>query len=379
MKKYFFDKKGVDKNKNMRIIVISNRYSRLLKNEIGGMKMDISKRHKMILEAIISMYLLEKEPIASNSLLSNLAIDVSSATLRNEMALLTKLGYLAQPHVAAGRVPTNKAYRYYVENMALPNSLPQSQKDYINERFNLLDSDTQKLFQGTARLFSDLFKVCVVISQPMDIDMMFANFILLKTGRFNVAIVAVTSQGDVHTRSVRLNTDISDEELKQVSEFINMKLCFVNYADIDKTYYDMLLERFKNENLALSQVLSGVLNLISQAGEQNLYISGYEHLLNVTHQEKGIANLLRLLSNTELLKSIVVPKQQNVSIVFADELMIEDIENACFISTNLYGQSGVRGTFSIISAQTIDYEKMFLSVDYFAKLLTDTITGNERE
>ncbi len=337
--------------------------------------MDISNRHRLIIEAIISMYMLSGEPIASQMLMNELNIAVSSATLRNEMALLTKLGYLTQPHVAAGRVPTNKAYRYYVDNMSFSKELGEKEKQEIKYKFNKLDTDSQKLLFGASKLLSDILKVGVVISQPTDIDMKFANFRLLKTGRFNIVVLAVTAQGDVHTRVVRINQDIKDEEISQISQLINSKLCFLSYADIDNGYYEMLSERLSRENMSFAQILTGVISLIQQAGNQNFYISGHEHLLNVTHSEKGIGNLLRLLSNEEKLKAIITPNQQEISVVFADELPISDIENACFISTNFYGASGVRGTLAIIASEAIDYEDVFLKIDYFARLLTQTISG----
>ena len=101
---------GIDKSKKIIIIIISNRQVRVLKTERTE-KMDINQRHKLILDAIVSMYIRSGEPVASQALQDALDITVSSATLRNEMARLTKLGYLNQPHVSAGRVPTNKAYR----------------------------------------------------------------------------------------------------------------------------------------------------------------------------------------------------------------------------------------------------------------------------
>ncbi len=340
--------------------------------------MDISKRHRLILEAIISMYMLSGEPVASSMLMNELEITVSSATLRNEMALLTKLGYLNQPHIAAGRVPTNKAYRYYVDNMKLSGELTNLEKEEIKKRFNQLDTDNQKLLYGATKLFSDMLKVGVVILQPTDIDMKFANFRILKMGRFNIVIVAVTAQGDVHTRVVRINSDVKDEELEQISYFINSKLCFLSYIDIDKKYYEMLSEKFAKENIAVTQILNGVISLIEQAGNQNIYINGHEHLLKVTHSEKGIANLLKLLSNHEDLKTIITPAQQKVSVVFADELPIEGIDNTIFISTNFYGVSGVRGTIALISSEAVDYEDMFLKIDYFSRLLTRAITGYEK-
>ncbi len=340
--------------------------------------MDISKRHRLILEAIISMYMLSGEPIASQMLMNELDIAVSSATLRNEMALLTKLGYLNQPHVAAGRIPTNKAYRYYVDNMSFDKRLSDLEKESIKNKFNQLDTDNQKLLFGASKLIADSLKVGVVISQPTDIDMKFANFIFLKTGRFNIVVVAVTAQGDVHTRVVRITDDIQKEELEQISSFVNSRLCFVSYADIDKGYYEMLLERLSNENIAYKEILNGIISLVKEAGNQNVYISGHENLLNVTQNEKGLSNLLKLISNKERLKAIITPEKQEVSVVFADELAISGIENTCFISTNFYGASGVRGTLAIIASQNIDYEDVFLKIDYFSRLLTQTITGIEK-
>ena len=106
--------------------------------------MDINNRHKLILDAIVSMYIANGEPIASQALQDALDITVSSAPLRNEMARLTKLGYLNQPHVSAGRVPTNKAYRYYVDNIDRDVQIASQDKENIRQHFDMLDGDSQR-------------------------------------------------------------------------------------------------------------------------------------------------------------------------------------------------------------------------------------------
>ena len=186
-----------------------------------GDTMDISKRHEAIIKAIVSMYINGREPVASSALQDYLNMAVSSATLRNEMAYLTKQGFLNQPHVSAGRVPTNKAYRYYIENMGEEAILTQKDKEYIKGHFDLLDHDSQRFLQGAAELFSDLFKVTTIIAPPLDKDMKFANFNILKTGKYDVVLIGVTSRGDVHTRVIRLATEIANEDINQLIRLVN--------------------------------------------------------------------------------------------------------------------------------------------------------------
>ena len=341
--------------------------------------MDINQRHKLILDTIVSMYIKDKEPVASQALQDRLNITVSSATLRNEMALLTKLGYLIQPHVSAGRVPTNKAYRYYIENLDRENPLSQKDKEEIKAQFDMLDGDSQRFLAGATKLFSDLLGLTAIIAPPIDTELKFVNITPLKTGRYNIVLVGVTDRGEVHTRVVRLSEEISPIQLNQLSGLINSRLCFLCYADIDKTYFAQLCGQLAKENKAFSQLVWAALALIKQANNQTVYVSGQEYLLTTGHFENNIGELLTLLAKPELLKQIITPKYEGVSVVFGDELPIKNIENACFISTKYFAGSAVSGTLAIICPQTVDYERLFLAVEYFSQLLTGSITGIERK
>jgi len=160
--------------------------------------MDISKRHEAIINAIVSMYINDREPVASSALQDYLDLALSSATLRNEMAYLTKQGFLNQPHVSAGRVPTNKAYRYYIENLDHTAALSEKDRKAIKEKFDLLDHDSQRFLQGAAELFSEMFGVTTIIAPPLDKELKFVNFNILKTGKYDVVLIGVTSLGQVH-------------------------------------------------------------------------------------------------------------------------------------------------------------------------------------
>ena len=342
-------------------------------------KMDINQRHKMILDAIVSMYIKNGEPVASQTLQDALNIRVSSATLRNEMAMLTKLGYLNQPHVSAGRVPTNKAYRYYVSNIDKSRKISPKDREKIELRFDALDKDSARFLPGAAKLFSDLLGYTVIISPPRDKELQFVNFTAVKTGRFTVAFVATTTRGEVQTRVVKLSNEISTARVAHINQIINARLCFVCYDDIDRRYFRRLTKQLEKENPAYAQLLQGALALIADANNKSLYVYGQEKLLNTSHFDKNIGDMLKLFSDTERMKSIITPKYDGVSVVYGDELPIDNVENACFISTKYYAGSAVSGVLRVVCPQTVDYERLFAAVEYFAGLLTRSITGFERK
>ncbi len=341
--------------------------------------MDINQRHKLILDAIVSMYIRDGEPVASQALQDALDITVSSATLRNEMARLTKRGYLNQPHVSAGRVPTNKAYRYYVENIDRSQHIAPNDKQNIRQHFEMLDGDSTRFLQGAARLFSDILGYTVVIAPPVDEDLQFVNFTALKTGRYSVVLIGTTGRGEVHTRVIRLAREITNAELAQLTQLINMRLCFTCHADIDKKYFAALIKELDRENKAFGRFISGALALVGEANNKSVYVYGQEKLAETSHFENNIGDILKLLADTKALKQIITPKYDGISVVFGDELPIKNIENACFISTKYFAGSAVSGTLAVICPQTVDYQRLFLAMEYFAQLLTQSITGTERK
>ncbi len=337
--------------------------------------MDINKRHKMILDAIVSMYINSGEPIASSALQEALDITVSSATLRNEMARLTKLGYLDQPHVSAGRVPTNKAYRYYVENLDRSGQMSRRDKETINKWFSSLDGDSGRFLSGAAKLFSDILGYTVIITPPRDPDLQFVNFTALKTGRYAVTLIATTERGDVHTRVIRLGREITDRQLSQLCEMVNQRLCYVCYSDLDKNYFALLNSRLEKENPAFSTFLTGVLTLMEGAEKPPVYVSGQEKLAATHHFDRNIGDVLRLLADTDLLEKIITPQHEGISVVFGDELPIKNMDNACFVCTKYFAGSAVSGVLAVLCPQTVDYNRLLWAVEYFSQLLTKSVSG----
>ena len=341
--------------------------------------MDISKRHEAIINAIVSMYINDREPIASSALQNYLDLALSSATLRNEMAYLTKQGFLNQPHVSAGRVPTNKAYRYYIENLDHTSALTDNDKKYIKERFDMLDHDSQRFLQGAAELFSEMFGVTTIIAPPLEKDLKFVNFNLMKTGKYDVVLIGVTGRGEVHTRVIRLVKEIDNNDIRQLITLLNTRMCFTSWQDFDKHWLEYLVMELNRENEAYGQIVKGAMALIKLASTQQIHVRGEQYLLKTDDFDGNIADVLKVLANKEVLKQIVTPKMDGISVVFGDELPIKNIDNVCFISKKYYVGSAVSGALCVVCPQTVNYSKLFASMQYFAQLISQTITGAERK
>ena len=117
---------------------------------------------------------------------------------------------------------------------------------------------------------------------------------------------------------------------------------------------------------------------MKMANTQNVHLRGEQYLLKTSDFDANIGDILKVLSDKETVKNIITPKLDGVSVVFGDELPIKNIENVCFISKKYYVGSAVSGTFCVVCPQTVDYKKLFASIQYFTQLISQTITGTER-
>ena len=163
--------------------------------------MTMDARKQRVLQAIVALYGLEGEPVGSSVLANYFDMAVSSATLRNEMAALTKLGLLEQPHTSAGRVPSAKGYRYYLDNLLTDDQpLDRVTRARVDAVFASLDHEPEKLAQGAARALAAISGCTAAVSTPCAEDLCIAHYEVVQVGRSAAAVLAVTTAGYVRTR-----------------------------------------------------------------------------------------------------------------------------------------------------------------------------------
>ena len=244
---------------------------------VWAVPMDDRKRR--VLRAIVTLYGADGEPVGSGLLAEQFGHAVSSATLRNEMAALTKLGLLEQPHTSAGRVPSAKGYRYYIDNLLDTGArLPAEEKRQIDLLFREMDYDPERLAESAARALADLTGYCVVATTPKSEDLCIAHYEVMQVGRYTAAVLAVTNAGGVRTRTAKLDFALRPGDAQRLFQALNTYLTFRSAADVRE-------EQMRTAAQSLGSavyypVLSAAVTLLREAGRPNVYLEGQQNLLN---------------------------------------------------------------------------------------------------
>ncbi|NLW80028.1 MAG: heat-inducible transcription repressor HrcA [Ruminococcaceae bacterium] len=333
-------------------------------------------RKQRIMMAIVSLYGLGGEPVGSNLLSRHFNMAVSSATLRNEMAALTRQGLLEQPHTSAGRVPTAKGYRYYVDNLLeTPDALPAADKAQMDEAFRGLDYDPEKMVQGAAKLLSDQLGHAVVATTPRADNTFIAHYEVLQVGRYTAAVLAVTGAGGVRTRVAKADKELTEADIAQVKLALNRHLCFVVDADADAALIRTMVDSLGESGPACWPIFSAAATLLAEASQHRLFFEGQQYLLRWPEFESHFKTLLALFSDADWVEHLNQPQGGHTTIVFGDEFSADPIHGLCIIARQYLAGGGLAGSVAVVGPARIRYREVIPKLEYFSDLLGKRMSG----
>ncbi|MDL2324378.1 heat-inducible transcriptional repressor HrcA [Ruminococcaceae bacterium OttesenSCG-928-A16] len=338
--------------------------------------MPMDDRKQRILMAIVSLYASDAEPVGSNLLSQYFNMAVSSATLRNEMAALTRLGLLEQPHTSAGRVPTAKGYRYYVDNLLdMPSNLPPAEKEKVDEIFRGLDYDPEKLAQGAAKALANMLGYAVVVTTPRAEDMRIAHFAVLQVGRYTAAVLAVTNAGGVRTRVAKVDFELDETDIARTAAALNRSLRFVAEADINAYTVRSLVDSLGENGGRCWPIVSAALTLLAEAGTPSTYFEGQQYLLQWPELEPNLKGLVELFTSPERLQEVIVPHSIHTTVMFGDELD-EPIPGLCVVSRRYLAGGGLTGTIAVGGPTRMLLKEVIPLLEYFSEQLGKSMSGS---
>ena len=253
--------------------------------------MTMDARKQRILEAIVAIYSTGGEPVGSGLLASHFDMALSSATLRNEMAALTKLGLLEQPHTSAGRVPSPKGYRYYLDHLLeapAAIALSAADRENIDRLFADMDVEPEKLAQSAARALADYTGCAAVATTPQAEDLCIAHFEVVQVGRYSAAVLAVTSSGGVRTRVARIHTGLTREDADEMARLLNSSLTFVAPEDLTPSLTASLV---LSAGRRLAPVVFAAEALVRTRPQ--FYLEGVQYLAKMPDVRTNLGALLR--------------------------------------------------------------------------------------
>lgn len=347
----------------------------LIAKKKGADGVPIDDRKQRILMAIVSLYSNDAEPVGSSLLSQYLNMSVSSATLRNEMAALTKLGLLDQPHTSAGRIPTAKGYRYYVDSLLqLPASLSVADKTKIDRIFSNFDYDPEKLAQGAAKELSSFLGYTVVASTPKAEDIRIAHFEIFQVGLYTAAILAVTNAGGVITRIAKTEFELNEQNISEISNVINKALRFIAAADVNSLSIHQILSSFGENGQAYWPIVSAAFSILQDAGTPKSFLAGEQFLLQWQELEPSLKNLIELFNDTERLQKVIVPQSIGTAVLFGEELC-PVIPGLCVVSRRYVAGGGLKGTLAVAGPARMEFNEVIPVLEYFGEQLEKHMIG----
>lgn len=332
-------------------------------------------RERIILTAILESYILSGEPVGSRTLSKGLDLGVSSATIRNIMADLTENGYLNQPYTSAGRIPTDKAYRFYVDSQPPTEGLPEESKQLIEETVSLPAASLEILLSNTTKLLAELTQFTGVVSAPRLGNTRLKRIEFIKLDTDQVYVVLITQSNMIYHKIIEVSEDLSQEFLRTVSNYLNDQFTDQSLVAIREQILERLLKEKEQYDQLLAQVVRLGKKALDISDEENLYVEGKYNIVRDFHKVDKIKQLLMALeeriSIVEILGETMNAEGVTVSIGHESQ---QDFLSECAVVSASYGNgSNLLGALGVIGPTRMDYLRIIPIIDYTAKMLTDTI------
>jgi heat-inducible transcriptional repressor len=336
---------------------------------------NLTERQKLILALVIRDYIDTAQPVGSMRVVENFALDISSATVRNEMVTLTELGYLRQPYTSAGRVPTEDGYRYFVRQLMGHADLPSTTKRTIVHQFYQAGLDVDRWMRLAASVLAHQAQAASLVTAPRPERAFFKHLELISTQGRQVLMVLVLSGGEVSQQMLSLAEPVPQERLSTVAQTINSQCtnldaeaiqgCSTQSGALEQDIFKLVIDEMRR---------------FSQAGTGELYRDGLTHVL--AEPEFGEIDLARralhfLEERTTLedllSRTVLTNDMSGVQVLIGGEGTWEELKE-CSMVLARYGSPGrLTGTLGVLGPMRMPYGRTISTVRFVAGLLSDLV------
>jgi heat-inducible transcriptional repressor len=340
------------------------------------MILDERKRH--ILESVIKDYVATAEPVGSRAVVRKHALNVSAATVRNEMADLEDMGYLEQPHTSAGRIPSEKGFRYYVDCM-MENENPSDEQ--IEVLHKILEDSIQEwndVVQGIGHFLSQVTNYASFIIVPSVKFSQFQSLQLVPIQEGQALVLVVTDIGIIMHRKISIPRSIKARDLQAIGDLFNKAFRGKKLSEVQRSDLQILRDELKNRRQVIDKSLEALDNLLDSPHDEKVVISGALNILKEP-EFKDMDKLRRILTLFEEdgpLKG-VLPEQtkEGVDIRIGQENQAEDIKEMSLVFAG-YRTAGEMGKIGLIGPVRMEYWKAAGTVESVRKIIDDLMSNS---
>lgn len=333
----------------------------------------LDDRSKLLLKSLVERYIADGQPVGSRTLSKAPGLELSPATIRNVMSDLEELGLIVSPHTSAGRVPTARGYRLFVDTMLTVQ--PQQFAAH-----SLAPDQPKKVISNAAHLLSSLSQFVGVVIAPRRTSA-FRHMEFLRLSEKRVLVIIVSPEGDVQNRVIYTEVDYSPSQLVEAANFLNS-----HYVGLD---IDQVRERLKNEVEILRSEIAGLMDAAVTVNSEamtetqdEVVISGERNLLKVSDFSSDMGNLRRAFELFEQKAQImrlldIAGQAEGVRIFIGGESQVVPFEDLSIVSAPYEVDGKLVGTLGVIGPTRMPYDRMIQIVDITAKLVSNALSHHK--
>lgn len=334
----------------------------------------MERRTLKILETVVDEYIRSGEPIGSKLVQEKLDMKVSSATIRNEMAMLEQLGYLEHPHTSAGRVPTFSGYRLYIETFMPEHKLSEEQKEQIDKLFEDIEADTDdELIEEAGRALAEITKCAIVTANETSRFSIISKVEVIPTGKRMYVILLITSGGSIKNRVCRLQFDLTNEQVQFFTKFAEENLTGVNLENVSDEFVENLSAAMGSYMMTLSPLMKGIAEMSAEMVNQ-VEVQGESNL--ITCGQLKSHEVAKMLENKERLNGFLNNAFSGINIMFGKEDETFVISNSSMITSTFEKDGHKAGGFGVIGPMRLDYKKIIPYLEYFSNKVTNMLNSD---
>lgn len=343
--------------------------------------MELSERKKKVLRSVVDLYIRTAEPVGSKAVTELPDMKYSSATIRNEMAELTTMGYLEQPHTSAGRIPSAAGYRLYVDELMMDYRLSIDETKSINNAIEEKMQRVDKMVEKVARLVSQATDLPAISAASRCGSLTVKRYDLILAAKSSVIAVLMLSNEQVVNKLIKLPLAANESDLKLLSAVLNASMTDIQPELITPEQMERVMRSAGNAASLVPVILDFVQDTLRQSESTNVAVFGQSRLLGLPEyrdvdkaqrvmasiDEEALSNLPAVMENTNGTKVIVGP--ENVS---------EELKDTSVVMTKFDIGDGMQGMIGVVGPTRMDYAKVTARLSYFAESLSKLFAKPEQ-
>ncbi|WP_291652880.1 heat-inducible transcriptional repressor HrcA [Clostridium sp.] len=337
--------------------------------------MAIDERKIKILQAIINDYIVTGEPVGSRTIAKKYDLGVGSATIRNEMADLEEMGYLEQPHTSAGRIPSNKGYRLYVDKLMETGRLTREEELKIREYIiNSAMYEVDKIVKQACSLLSELTNLTTVVQTPSVRSSYIRSIQLLTIDSHNLVSVIVADSGIIKNHRIRINNMPKPETIRIINEVLNMRLRNLTIEEINLEVINKLKVELNGYDELFNGILPALYETLKEANSTEVFVEGTTNIFNYPEYNniEKAKEILSLINDKDNLIDLIEPSS-DITIRIGDENYFPEAKECSIISAEYSLDGRPIGKIGLIGPKRINYSKVIAIMGQVMKELNKSL------